>query len=211
MDSKLYKKGSLIAWAEQQEAQDALISEATIAGNRITVNCYGAQGREQVIFDLGSREIVKGEMRIPMASFTRFDIDHYVIEGDMKESTVFVLLISDGSQKIKLRDRVKDYYGISDTEMEKSNARVILNVHALPLICNVPHRQTYPFIPADTSKAFKRGPGPGNTGEQQPGQKADTPPGPYDTLLGGCFYLGLFAIVAAAIWLLIRRLLPFFG
>ncbi len=100
MKSKLYRKGSLIPRAEQQEAQDALISEATMAGNRITVNCYGAKGREQVIFDLGSREIVKGDIRIPMASITRFDIDHYIIEGDMKESTVFVLLISDGSHEI---------------------------------------------------------------------------------------------------------------
>jgi len=209
MAAKLYKKGSLISRADQQGAQDASISEGTLAENRITITCYGAGGREEIIFDLGSREIVKGDIRIPMATITRFDIDYHIIEGDMKESTVFVLLISDGSHTIKIRDRVKDYFGISDPEMERTNARVILNVHALPLICDVPYRQTYPSVPDDPSKAFYRGPGPAS--HPREGGKEGAPPGPHDTLSSGCFYLVLFAVVAAAIWFLIRRLLPFFG
>jgi hypothetical protein len=190
-----HRPGTLINREEYQDAMSASFSNARREGSAIIVPCYSGDKKVSVIFDLEAREVVAQSVRIAMHSITRCDIDYYVIEGDMKESRVFCLIISDGTREVKLSDRVKEYYGISDPDLDRQNDRLVLNIHALPISCGIPFRQTGLSAPPDLEKAF--------TESTERGQAS--PPGRYDALIGcGCL-LAIAALVMLIILYLIRR------
>ena len=109
----------MIRQEEHQGAVEANFSGARREGSRIIVTYYD-QGTKEVVFDLDKRQITKGATVIQMSGITRCDIDYYIHQGDMKESQMFCLLISDGKRELKLSDRVKEYYGVNDPDMELS-------------------------------------------------------------------------------------------
>jgi hypothetical protein len=194
MDWKKQPAGTFISLKEHDNATIAYFAAATRVGSSIVVPCYGGVEKLEAVFDLEAREVRIGGVRIPMASITRCDIDYYVIEGDMKESLVFCLIISDGEQEIKLSDRVKDYYGFSDPELERANDRLLLNLHALPPACDIPCRQTYCSEPPDSEAAFT-----------EEGRASSSPPGPHDALIGCGILLAAAAVIILIILFFIRR------